>query len=151
MLSGFWNGGVGCSIEVLAELMGDTRAQIDDPLPPLATEPQLEIGPTLASKLAGHASLSAEGVVIGRLQLQPGQAARQRRPPVGRATLGRFVFWLQAGGPHENLHLVCFATVTTRSTTESTFFSCWSPRFGLPRGLATDPEVRKPQDADQPP
>jgi len=24
MLSGFWNGGVGCSIEVLAELMGDT-------------------------------------------------------------------------------------------------------------------------------
>jgi hypothetical protein len=24
MLSGFWNGGVGCSIEVLAELIGDT-------------------------------------------------------------------------------------------------------------------------------
>src|SRR5262249_21860267 len=24
MLSGFWNGGAGCSIEVLAELMGDT-------------------------------------------------------------------------------------------------------------------------------
>ncbi len=24
MLSGFWNGGTGCSIEVLAELMGDT-------------------------------------------------------------------------------------------------------------------------------
>ena len=24
MLFGFWNGGVGCSIETLAELMGDT-------------------------------------------------------------------------------------------------------------------------------
>jgi hypothetical protein len=24
MLSGYWNGGVGCSIETLAELMGDT-------------------------------------------------------------------------------------------------------------------------------
>jgi hypothetical protein len=24
MLSGYWNGGVGCSVEVLAELIGDT-------------------------------------------------------------------------------------------------------------------------------
>lgn len=24
MLSGYWNGGAGCSIEILAELMGDT-------------------------------------------------------------------------------------------------------------------------------